>query len=98
MELPLEDLPELSDLMHPIMGLPPQPFIVTPVSGSEHLPDRSRTNVPGPVNYHTQVVPVIAEMPQPVCLNPLQLQMEGIQKDKDQGFKIHKNRVCPSCL
>ncbi|GMY14764.1 chromodomain-helicase-DNA-binding protein 2-like isoform X2 [Fagus crenata] len=93
MELPLEDLPELSDLMHPIMGLPPQPFIVTPVSGSEHLPDRSRTNVPGPVNYHTQVVPVIAEMPQPVCLNPLQLQMEGIQKDKDQGFKIHKNRM-----
>lgn len=79
--------------MHPVMDLPLEPFIVMPESGSEHLPYRS---ISGPVNYHTQFVPVIPE--RPVCLNPLQIEMERIQRDKEQAFKIHNHRVCPRCL
>ncbi|XP_050243059.1 uncharacterized protein LOC126691856 isoform X4 [Quercus robur] len=85
---PLENLLEFSDVMHPVMDLPLEPFIVMPESGSEHLPYRS---ISGPVNYHTQFVPVIPE--RPVCLNPLQIEMERIQRDKEQAFKIHNHRI-----
>ncbi|XP_065632372.1 uncharacterized protein LOC112025285 isoform X3 [Quercus suber] len=85
---PLENLLEFSDIMHPVMDLPLEPFIVMPESGSEHLPYRS---ISGPVNYHTQFVPVIPE--RAVCLNPLQIEMERIQRDKEQAFKIHNHRI-----
>lgn len=89
------NLLEMSNLVHSATCLPLQSSIDTPASRSEHVAGRSRTTVRGPIDHPHAV---LLEMPQPVGLNPLQIEMERIQMDKEQALKRHEDMVRPRCL
>ncbi|XP_041027437.1 uncharacterized protein LOC121267581 isoform X1 [Juglans microcarpa x Juglans regia] len=87
----LGNLLVFSNLLHSAICLPLPSSIDIPAGRSEHVADRSRTTVPGPLIDHPHAV--LPEMPQPVCLNPLQIEMERIQKDKEQALKRHQDMI-----
>lgn len=88
---------ELPNLVHPVV-LPLQSSIDMHVTRSEDVADTNCTTVPGRTNYHPQAVAALPEMPQLIRLDPLQIEMERIQKYKEQALQMHQDMVRPTRL
>ena len=97
LEVPLDESSG-TPIMHSVTHLPQQPSASTPVLESETCIENQRstnTLLRSPNGLPYQVNTVRPVTPQPACSNPLQIELERIQKFKEQTLKQHEDMVCP---
>ncbi|XP_022743956.1 chromodomain-helicase-DNA-binding protein 3-like [Durio zibethinus] len=95
LEVPLDESSG-SPIMLSVTLLPQQPSASTPVLGSETCigNQRSTNTMLRSLNeLPCQVNTVRPVTPQPACSNPLQIELERIEKYKDQTLKLHEDMI-----
>ncbi|KAK6244712.1 hypothetical protein QUC31_011121 [Theobroma cacao] len=97
LEVPLDESSG-PPVMHSVTLVPQQPSASTPVGESQMCIENQRsttTLLRSPNDYPCQVniVRPVSVTPQPACSKPLRIELERIQKFREQTLKLHEDTI-----
>ncbi|XVF76397.1 hypothetical protein PTKIN_Ptkin13bG0263300 [Pterospermum kingtungense] len=94
LEVPSDESSD-APFLHSVTLLPEQPSASTLVLESETCSEnqRSTSTSISPNELPCQVSSVRTVTPQPACLNPLRIEIEKIEKFKEQTLKLHEDTI-----
>ncbi|XP_021288943.1 uncharacterized protein LOC110420095 isoform X2 [Herrania umbratica] len=97
LEVPLDESSG-PPVMHSVTLVPQEPSASTPVGESQMCIENQRSTTtllrsPNNLPHQVNIVRPVSVTPQPACSNPLRMELERIQKFREQTLKLHEDMI-----